>query len=52
MADLSRRARLLDERARDILEQALEVRLLLVLPAERSARLLTDDGENRLMVEP
>jgi hypothetical protein len=35
----------------DILEHRDQVDLLLILPAERIPRLLSDDGEHRLMVE-
>ena len=34
----------------DVLEQALQVDLLLVVAAERRARLLADDGDHRLVV--
>ena len=36
---------------RDVLEQRLQVDLLLVVAAERHARLLADDREHRLVVE-
>ncbi len=52
MADLRRRACLLHEGAGDILEQVREVGFLLVVATERRARLLADNGEHRLVVEP
>jgi hypothetical protein len=39
------------ELVRDVLEQRDEVDLLLVLGTERAARLLADDGHDRLLVE-
>jgi len=50
VADLFRRGCLLDEGTGHILEHRQQVELLLVVPAKRGARLLTDDGQHRLVV--
>jgi hypothetical protein len=48
---LRRRVADVDELVRDVLEQRDEVDLLLVVGAERGARLLADDRDDRLLVE-
>ena len=50
MADLCRDGDRLDVLGGHVLEQAVQVHLLLVIAAERRARLLADDGHHRLMV--
>ena len=52
MADLGGRGGLLDERAGDVLEQARQIDFLLIVAADRVARLLAGDGEHRHVVEP
>ena len=44
--------RLLDERAGDVLEHADQVDFLLIMAAERGARLLAGDREHRHVIEP
>ena len=51
MGNLRRNEGRLDERARDILEKRLQIEVLLVVRADRGARLLSDEGEHGLMVE-
>ena len=51
MPDLRRRGRLHDVGAGDILEHRDQVEFLLILSAQRVARLLADDREHRLMVQ-
>src|SRR3954453_16602740 len=50
MANLRRRRRLLHKGAGNILEHALQVEFLLVVPAKRIARLLTGDRQNRHVI--
>ena len=50
-AHLLGRRRHLHVLVRDVLEQRQQVDLLLVVAAERGARLLADDGDDRLMVQ-
>ena len=50
VTDLRRVRRHMDVFAGDVLEQRDQIDLLLVLAAERGARLLTDDGHHRLMI--
>jgi hypothetical protein len=52
MPHLRRRKRLLDERASNVLEQTDKVYFLLVVAAERVARLLSYNGEHRHVIEP
>ena len=52
MAHLRRHHCLLDEFAGDILEHVGDVDLLLVLPADRRARLLAGDRQHGHLVEP
>ena len=52
LVDLRRYARLLHEGAGHVLEQRLQVHFLLVVRAERRARLLADDGEHRGVIQP
>ncbi len=51
MADLRRLHRHVHVLVCDVLEERLQVDLLLVVAAERRARLLADDRDDRLMVE-
>jgi len=51
MPDLLGHHRHLHELVGDILEQALKVDLLLVVPAESGSGLLADDRQDRLVVE-
>ncbi len=51
VADLRGGGGLLDEGAGDVLHQALEVDLLLVVAPEGGARLLAADRQHRLVVE-
>ena len=51
MAHLGRRGSLRDIGAGHVLEHRDQVEFLLVLAAERVARLLADDGENGLMIQ-
>ena len=52
MPHLRRRRRLLHERAGDILEHADEIDFLLIMAAERVARLLADDRQHRHVIQP
>jgi hypothetical protein len=52
MADLRRRRGLYDESARHVLEQARKIDFLLIMGAERGARLLASNGKDRHVVEP
>ena len=52
VAHLARHGRELHERARDVLEQRGEIDFLLIVAAERRARLLADDREHGHVVEP
>ncbi len=52
MAHLRRRGGLRDEGAGDVLEQARQIDFLLIVAADRVARLLTGNGEDRHVVEP
>jgi hypothetical protein len=51
VADLLGRRRHVDVLVRDIIEERNEVDLLLVMTAQGRAGLLSDDGDNRLMVQ-
>lgn len=50
VADLCRHSSLMDELAGNILEQRRQVDLLLVVAADCRARLLADDGKDRLVI--
>jgi hypothetical protein len=50
LANLLRRCRHLDERAGHVLEGGDQIDLLLEVPPDRSARLLSDDRQDRLMI--
>ena len=50
MTNLARHAGHRDEIAGDILEQGLQVHFLLIVRADRGARLLTNDGDDRHMI--
>ncbi|MNP06558.1 hypothetical protein D3C76_985470 [compost metagenome] len=50
VAHLFRGRSLLDEGTCDVLEHRQQVQLLLVMPAKRRSRLLTDDGQHRLVI--
>ena len=50
MPDLRRRGRHVHVLMRDILEERDKIDLLLVIAAERRARLLADDGHHRLVI--
>jgi hypothetical protein len=52
MANLRRRRGLHDESARHVLEQARKIDFLLIMTAERGARLLAGNGKDRHVVEP
>src|ERR1051326_391074 len=52
MPDLRRRRGLLDKGAGDVLEQAREIDLLLIMAAHGIARLLSGDGQHRHVIEP
>ena len=49
--NLRRVRRHVHELVRDVLEERRQVHLLLVVAAERGHRLLTDDRDDRLMIE-
>ncbi len=52
MAHLRRGGSLFDERAGHVLEQARQIDFLLIVAADRGARLLAGNGEHRHVIEP
>ncbi len=52
MADLRRGRSLLDKSSGHVLEQARQIDFLLIVTAERGARLLSGNSEHRHVIEP